>query len=143
MDAHEKTQIELDSSFKSFLDPVYALDVRGTFSDVNDIFCDILDLNKTEIIGRSIGEVDFLSEESKNKAQENFNKSLAGEKIQPYLLEFLNKDGERVFLETNTNPLIKDGKVIGVIGVTCHISDRDTIQTKQLESKVRFRLLSE
>ncbi|GAG52544.1 unnamed protein product, partial [marine sediment metagenome] len=62
MDAHEKSQIELDSSFKSFLDPVYALDVRGTFSDVNDIFCDVLDLNKTEIIGRSIGEVDFLSE---------------------------------------------------------------------------------
>ena len=107
MEANEKVKNELAFSFKYFLDPVFFIDTNGIFSDMNDAFCEMVGYNKTEIIGKSIMDIEFLPEESKQNAMENFKKVLAREKVLTGPLKIINKNGNAFFVEISANPVIK------------------------------------
>ncbi|MFN0158813.1 MAG: PAS domain S-box protein [Bacteroidota bacterium] len=59
----------------------------------------------------------------------------------PYCCEIVHAGGDRILLEINAKPILKDGKVIGVQGVARDITDRTRWEKSLLESEEKYRSL--
>ncbi len=138
----KKSKIKLDSIFKSFPDIVYIIDSKGFFLDVNDIACKIFGYNRSDILGKSIDQLDFLTSDSKIQLLKNLKQRLKGKKVSPYILETVDKDGKPLFLEINAN-LIKKDEITYEIGIARQVTAQKLSMAKRRESEIRFRLLSE
>lgn len=123
------------SLFEGGPDPSFVLNSDEEFVDVNEKLVQISGYNKEEILGKKFPEVEFLTEESKQKTAENFDKRKQGEIIAPYEITVKTKGGEYIFAELNVKSLIKEGKIVGEIGTARDITDR-----KRFEAKIQASL---
>jgi DNA-binding CsgD family transcriptional regulator len=73
--------------------------------------------------------------------QENIEAALRGEEIQPYELSHIKPSGEILWLEVNIAPLRRDGRIVGVLGVSRNITYRKRIE--QAKDKAREQLEEE
>ncbi len=132
-----KTKEKFKELFEAAPDPAYLIGEDGKFREVNEAFVNKLGFDREEIIGKSIeNPVPFLSEESRQKAMENFRKRLKGEDISSYPLEIRMEDGEILYAEINANPIIQGGEVVGEIGIARDLSGRKEVE-EELEEKHR------
>ncbi len=83
---------------------------------------------------------DFLSDNPANlKGVELTQKAIdAGEPQPPYELEFVRKDGHKVWVEIRESPVVRDGKTIAIVGVATDITDRKKAEQGFQESKHKF-----
>ncbi|OKY78479.1 MAG: Signal transduction histidine kinase with PAS and PocR sensory domain [Candidatus Methanohalarchaeum thermophilum] len=124
-------------------DPAYILDRKGEIEEVNQAFCEKSGYDKDEIIGKTVNELPFLTEETKKMVLEGFRKRMAGEKVPfemepPYTVQVETKDGAKRFGQINISVLKKGDKPTGVVGIV-----RDITEQKELErnlKKTRSRL---
>jgi PAS domain S-box-containing protein len=100
-DGSEKTNMsgteDSDERFSSLHfnshDPVFIIDRKGEFIDVNDAFCKKLGLSKKEIIGTRIGEANFLTESGRKEAMYRHVSRLIGKETPIYTLDVMTRDG--------------------------------------------------
>lgn len=123
------------SLFEGGPDPSFVLNMDGEFVDVNEKLVEISGYDKEELLGKKFQEAEFLTEESKQKTAENFDKRMQGEIIAPYEITVKTKGGEYLFAELNVKPLIKEGQIVGAIGTARNITDR-----KRFEEKIQASL---
>jgi PAS domain S-box-containing protein len=123
------------SLFEGGPDPSFVLNRDGEFVDVNEKLVEISGYDKEEILGKKFPKAEFLTEESKQKTAENFDKRMQGEIIAPYEITVKTKGGEYIFAELNIKQLIKEGKIVGAIGTARNITDR-----KRYEEKIQASL---
>ena len=112
--------VDNDNQISHYLhsqNPVFIINRKGTFTNLNDAFCKKLGVNSDSIIGRNIGDVTFLTEESRKQARVRNVSRLLGKESPHYNIDIITANGDITSLKIDTKPIIKRGRVIGEIGI--------------------------
>ena len=129
--------------FENVNDVVFAYDHEFTILSVSPSVEKTLGYKPEELVGRKFQELSLLAPESLETAMDNALHVLEGESISPSVYEFVKKDGTKGFGEITSSPLMREGKVVGVIAVARDITERKQMEEKIRESEERLRQLIE
>ncbi len=86
-----------------------------------------------DVIGKHISDV--VAPEYLELAMNNFRRRLRGEKIPPYMLQAVDKNGRRRWMEINGNRIVIDGRVIGTCAIARDVSQRRRLQEEVVRAK--------
>src|SRR6056297_74789 len=86
---------------------------------------------------------DFISNNPVNEiGVERTNKAIETGESQPsYELELLNKKGKRLWVEVHEAPVLRNGKVVSVVGALIDITERKEAEKQLQEKEKRFKAL--
>ena len=90
------TDEDLLSVYMNSRNPVFVLNKKGVLSDVNDVFCKEVGIKSENLLGRTLSEVTFLTEESKKETRIRHVSRLLGKETPYYTLDALTKSGDIV-----------------------------------------------
>ena len=111
------TEEDLLSNYLNSSNPVFVINRKGEFTDVNDAFCQKIGIKSENVLGRNIGDVSFLTEESRKEASLRHVSRLLGKETPVYKLDVITKRGDVVSLEIDTKSLVKKGRITGEISI--------------------------
>ncbi len=99
-------------------DFVFAIDLEGKFMFAN--------AKAIERFGDLIGKPFTIPipPEYKGLVKENFERRQKGEKIEPYPIEVIDKNGKRIWVEVSGSPLFMGGKILGLVYFLRDITER-------------------
>lgn len=135
----EKIGSDCETVLRHVDDGVYMLNDKGYFMFVNSVIEQRSRMSIEEF--RKLHFLDIVSPDHHGPVQKNFEEVMKGKEIPPYELSYLKPDGEKMEVEVNTKPVFRDGKVIGLIGVSRDITERKKIEEALLQSEEKYRLL--
>lgn len=123
---------------------IVLLDKKGTLLDANGRICDWLQYKPEEIIGQNLLKLPFLPKESKVKVKKKIIQRMLGEKIAPYELDFIAKNGKKRIGMIQATP-IKDenGKIVADLVVISDVTERKKMENALKESEEKYRDLFE
>lgn len=123
---------------------IVLLDKKGTLLDANGRICDWLQYKPEEIIGQNLLKLPFLPKESKVKVKKKFIQRMLGEKIAPYELDFIAKNGKKRIGMIQATP-IKDenGKIVADLVVISDVTEHKKMENALKESEEKFRVVLE
>jgi len=139
--ARDQKQRELDERYKAIFnaspDVIVLLSQQGVILEVNDLVEKWLKYKKSEVVGKTLFELDFLTPESLKKVKEVWKRRFAGEKIESYELEFFNKKNEiRTGLVEGNLVKDNDGKFIQDLVIISDITERKKmVETMKVEQE--------
>ena len=111
--------------FEAAGDIMMLFDKKGKIIDVNGKSVEISGYSKEEVIGKDLRILSkILTRKSMVKILSNFLKRMAGFDIPPYEIELVKKDGTLLTFEISAQPLRKDGKIIGDLGILRDVTAR-------------------
>ena len=130
----EKRYRELADSLPQF---VFEMDSHGNLTFANRAAVVSFGYTRDEFLGLSA--LDLLAPEDREKAQRNFLKKIAGEKLGPNEYVMQRKDGTRFPTVVYSSPIMHNGEPIGLRGIVIDITERkrteeDLLQAQKLES---------
>ena len=127
--------------FENADDPMYTLDMNGTFLAMNNVGIDALGATKDEIIGSNISE--WLTPESMEIARKRLKEYSKGIHKEPMVYEMVRKDGEHIWVEVK-NRFIRDGeRITGTHGIARDVTEQKRLEQELKESEVKYRDLFE
>jgi PAS domain S-box-containing protein len=126
---------------ESFQDGVYALDMEGRFTFVNEVIVQRFGWSREELLGRST--FDLMRPEDRSRVRGNFEAIIRGEEVPIYELAYVNAEGREVWLELNTSALRVAGEIVGAQGVSRDVTKRKRAEQALQESEERWRSLVE
>ena len=119
--------------FESAGDIMMLIDKKGRIIDINGKSVEISGYSKEDVLGKHIRVLSkILTKKSLRTVTINFLKRIVGFNIPPYEIELIKKDGELLTFEVSAQPIKKDGKIIGDLGILRDISAR-----KRAENEIR------
>ena len=135
------------SLYLNTIDPVFIINRKGEFTDVNNAFCQKIGRSEEEILGMRIGEASFLTEEARKKAMYRHVSRLIGRETPVYTLDVITKSGFVLSLEIDTKPYVKHGEVAGEIGIVKNakkiIRERDRNEGAEKDKTIKKRVREE
>jgi len=99
--------------------PVFILNRKGEFTEVNDAFCKNIGMRSYEILGKNIGDVNFLTDDSRKQARVRNVSRLLGKESPNYNINIIPKNGDTKTLKIDTKPITKQGRIIGESEEAC------------------------
>ena len=123
-------------------DPGVVLDNQGKFLDLTNKALEVLGYNREDLLGRNVFSTAILTPKSKALAMANLAKRMIGLHPDPYILELLNKTGERLFFEINAVNITFEGKKADLI-LFRDVSERKKLQDALSHEQERFRDIAE
>jgi PAS domain S-box-containing protein len=112
-------------SFEHVMDVIYSIDTDLNVSSVSPSVETILGYKPQDFIGRPVSDLgNILTPESFEQAIADLSLILKGETIQAMVYRFIAKDGSIKYGEVSGSPIMRDGKIMGVISVARDITDR-------------------
>lgn len=130
--------------FNTIIDPVAIVDSKGKILEITDKVVEMTGFERNELIGKNFLLTKFASKKTKAILLEKLIKRMGGEKIPPYEIEVLTKDGSKLPFEINAAKIDYFGKRADMI-VFRDVSERKTAElklrelNKTLEKKVERR----
>lgn len=124
-------------------DGVYVLDTKGRFEFVNAVIERRSGMALEQWRGRNF--LDIITPSQRAQARGNFRRSLKGEAVGAYELSYTSAHGHLLTIELNHRPILRDGKVVGVMGISRDVTERkqaiDEIHrlNEELEQRVERR----
>ncbi len=126
----KRSERKFRKTFESSPDPTFLLDEEGVFVDVNEAAIQKLGFEKEEIVGKSISEMPFFSDEGRKKALDKFEeRKKRPEEIDPYEINLFTSDGEEIYTEVNVGTFEEDG-FQGEIVIARDITERKEAQKR-------------
>ena len=122
-------------SFENVTDVVYTIDNDLNISSVSPSVERLLGYKPQDFIGKPVSNLgNILTPESLDQAMADISFVLKGETISTTIYQFVAKDGTIKYGEVSGSPLMRDGKIIGIISVA-----RDITGRRQAEEALRER----
>jgi len=120
-------------SFDNVTDVIYTIDNDLNVLSVSPSVERILGYKPQDFIGRPVSDFgNILTPESFEQAVADIGLILKGETITATIYRFIAKDGTIKYGEVSGSPIMRDGRIIGMISVT-----RDITRRKQAEEEIR------
>jgi PAS domain S-box-containing protein len=127
-------------SFEHVMDVIYTIDTDLNFLSISPSVERILGYKPQDFIGRSVSDLgDILAPESLEQAVADISLILKGGTIASTIYRFIAKDGTIKHGEVSGSPMMRDGKIIGIISVARDITDRKQVEEKLRESEKKYR----
>jgi len=118
---------------------LYTVDRDGLFTFVNDFIARSSGFPAEAFIGRSY--LELVRPEDRDRVRRNFELVLSGERVPPYELAYITARGEEMWVEVATAPLVRDGEIIGGLGLSHNIQRRKLAERALRESEANYRAL--
>ncbi len=123
---------------------IVLLDTKGILLDANGRICDWLGYKSEEIIGKNLLKLPFLPKESKTKVKMKFIRRMFGEKVSPYELKFIARDGKELIGMIHATPIRdENNKIVADLAVISDITERKKIEEALKKSEGKYRDLFE
>jgi len=120
-------------SFENVTDVIYTIDTDLNILSISPSLERVLGYKPQDLIGRPVTDLkDILAPESFEQAVADIGLILKGETITATIYRFIAKDGIIKHGEVSGSPVMRDGKVIGMISVA-----RDITKRKRAEEEMR------
>lgn len=129
--AFRETEERFRVLFESAPDAYYITDLDGTFIDGNEAAELLIGMRKTELIGKSYFDMDFLAPQDLDRAREARNENAMGRPTPPMEHEVRRKDGSQFWMEVIARPVTLDGQ-LRVLYLARNVTRR-----KQSEARLR------
>jgi len=128
--------------FNKIIDPVAIVDYKGKILEITDKVTEITGFTRDDLVGKNFLLTKFASKKTKSILIENLIKRMTGEKVSPYEIEILKKEGGIVPVEINAAKIDYFGKRADMV-VFRDISERKYAVQQLKESEERFRKIVE
>jgi len=128
--------------FQIMIDPVAIVDHRGKILEITDKVTEITGFDRDDLVGKNFLLTKFATKKTKAILLEKLLKRMAGEKIPPYEIEILKKEGGIVNVEINAAGIDYFGRKADMV-VFRDISERKKAEKSIKESEEKFRNLAE
>jgi len=102
----KESEFKYRDLFENAQDPMYTIDMNGTFLAMNNVGLNALGATKDEVIGRNLSE--WFTPESMEIARERLKEHARGIHLDSMVYEMVRKDGEHIWVEVK-NRFIKHG----------------------------------
>jgi PAS domain S-box-containing protein len=99
----------------------FIINKKGEIIDISDAFCSRVGRQKEDLIGMSLEDTGLLTEESRKTFMVRNVSRLVGKEKPFFNLDVKTMDGAVLSLEIDAKPFVKQGKVIGEIGIVRRI----------------------
>ncbi len=130
--------------FETVSDVIYSIDREFKIVSVTPSVEKITGYRPDELIGRSFVDFNILAPEYLEAAIEDTVRIIEGqEKIDSAVYEFIIKDGSRRVGEVSGSPLLKDGKIVGLVSVVRDITEHKQADEALRESEEKYRTILE
>jgi len=131
-------------SFENVTDVIFMVDKDLKVLSVSPSAERILGYKLQDYIGRLASDLAYIFEpESFDRAIADISFILKGKTIPATIYRLIAKNGTIVYGEFSGSPIMRDGKIIGVISVARDISDRKRVEQALAESEKKYRLVAE
>jgi len=120
----------------------YSHDLEGNLTYISPQIKDLLGYDVTEVFDNwtkrlSDNPINAIGVANTQRAIDT------GETSPPYELEFIHKEGHKIWVEIREAPVVEDGKVIGIVGSNTNITKRKIAEQMLMESEKRLRNIVE
>jgi PAS domain S-box-containing protein len=123
-------------------DMLYALDLEGRFTFVNQAGLQMMGLEREDAIGRHFREI--LTPASQQVAAEHFQRGVRGDEASPFFeVQATRADGTIIDVEIRAGNLYRDGVLVGRQGVARDISELKRLQAEVAEKSTRLGLIED
>jgi PAS domain S-box-containing protein len=127
-------------SFENATDVIYTIDADLHVLSLSPSVERVLGYKPQDFIGRPVSDLShILTPESFEQVKADIRLILTGGIIQATVYRFIAKDGTVKSGEVSGSPIIREGKIIGLISVARDISDRKQTEEKLMESERKYR----
>ena len=131
-------------SFENVSDIIYAIGTDLDIISMSPSVERILGYKPQDFVGRSVSDLTHIfTPESLERAVADISLVLSGATISAVIYQFITKDGAIKYGEVSGSPLMRDGKLIGIISVARDITARKQAEEALKESESKYRLLAE
>ncbi len=145
--ANQKLRISEEcyrSSFRNASDVIYTMDKDLNIISMSPSVERILGYKPQDFIGRSVTDMGHIfTPESFEQAVADISLILKGETITATVYRFIAKDGSIKYGEVSGSPLMREGKIVGIVSVARDITDRKQAEEALQESEAKHRALFE
>jgi len=126
--------ITLSTIYNSLPDLVFSKDKRGTYTSCNRSYEEFVGLPESEIIGKT--PLDIFPFDNKMAAvlMETDKKVLTGNVVSKTESWFIYPDRFKKLLETVKTPLIENGEVVGLLGISRDITEHKAAEESAYEA---------
>ncbi len=124
---------------EGFTDAIFIVNKKGYFTYLNQVGMKRSGYSLDEL--KKMHFLQVIPPKYHEIAKSNFEKSIRGEPKSPYEVEYITSNGESVYVEINTRPIIKKGKFLGVLGVSRDITKRKKAEEALKESEEMYKAL--
>lgn len=138
---HKRAEEEIKRSYEfqkrvmeNATNAIYALDVEGKFTLINQCASQITGYEINEIIGLPFSIL--FSPQALSKVNEIFLQIITqGITVSQFESELIRKDDKAVVITFSAGPLLQEGKIIGMVGTAEDITER-----KKMEEEIKKRI---
>ncbi|MCX5827326.1 MAG: PAS domain S-box protein [Deltaproteobacteria bacterium] len=131
-------------SFENVTDVIFMIDADLNVSSVSPSVERILGYKPQDFIGRPVSDLgNILTPESLEQAMADISMTLKSETNPVAINRFIAKDGTIKYGEVSGSPMMRDGKIIGMIAVARDITERKHAEDTLRESEEKFRVLAD
>lgn len=125
-----ESELKYRDMFENAQDPMYTINMNGTFLAMNNVGLNALGATKDEVIGSNLSE--WLTPESMEIAMERLKEYAKGINLDSIIYEIVRKDGEHKWIEAKNRLIKHGGRITSIHGIA-----RDVTEKKRLEQKVK------
>ncbi|MEO1054586.1 MAG: PAS domain S-box protein [Bacteroidota bacterium] len=140
-EAFKESEERYRDLFENSSDLIQSVSADGYFLYVNPTWLKTLRYNESEL--SHLFFLDIVHPSYHTTYEHVFSAVKTGERIDPFELKLLTKDGEEIIVEANISCKVVNGRPIATRGVFRNITARKVAETRLVESEEKYRLLVE
>ncbi|MDD5093607.1 MAG: PAS domain S-box protein [Dehalococcoidia bacterium] len=118
--------------FENARDVIYCLDEQGIIVDVSNAIENTLGYRKAEVLGKHFADTQSIVPEMREQLIGLYGKILSSELNQPVYSEAIHKDGHRILVEADHDPITLENGKRGILVIT-----RDITKHEEIEQAIR------
>ncbi|MBN2711122.1 MAG: PAS domain S-box protein [Planctomycetes bacterium] len=110
-----------------FPQAVFEIDLQANFRFANDFGLEMFGYTR-EDLAKGISVLDIIIPEDHEKARARIGQALQGQLPKPNAYTAISKDGRRFPVLVQVNPLMENGKLVGLVGVLFNVEKYQSLQ---------------